>query len=179
MAIQCSVFCATSLDGFIARKSGAFDFLPPPVSDTGEDHGFDAFMATVDTVVLGRNTFEVVLGMGDAWFYPKPVLVLTHRPLELPERLRDKVEIGTGTPAEIVALMEKRGARRLYVDGGLTIQAFLRAGLIDDLTISQIPVLIGEGIRLFGAVETDVKLTVESTRLLAKTVLQTTWRVVR
>jgi len=178
--MRCSVFCAVSLDGFIARKDGALDWLKPaeaglPPADTG----YDAFMASVDYVVMGRNTFDVVLKMSDTWFYPKPVVVLTTRPLDLPAHLKGKVEGGRHSPAELVSLMEKRGAKRLYVDGGKTIQEFLNAGLIDDLVITQIPVLIGGGIPLFGPLEKDVKLTLESSRVLGGGAVQTTYRVAR
>ena len=177
MSVRCSVFCAVSLDGFIARKDGALDWLKPaeaglPPTDTG----FDAFMSAVDTVVMGRNTFDVVLGMSD-WFYSKPVYVLTSRPLELPERLKGKVEFGRPSPQELVALMERRGANRLYIDGGRTIQDFLNAGLIDDLILTRIPVLIGDGIPLFGPLAKDVTLTVESSRVLNGGAVQTTYRI--
>ncbi len=176
--MRCSVFCAVSLDGFIARKDGALDWLKPAESTLPPaDTGFDAFMASVDYVVMGRNTFDVVLGMGDPWFYSKPVHVLTTRPLELPARVKGKVEVGRGTPAEVVARMEQRGAKRLYVDGGRTIQDFLRAGLIDDLVITQIPVLIGEGIPLFGPLAKDLKLVIESSRVLGGGAVQTSYRV--
>ena len=177
--MRCSVFCAVSVDGYLARPDGAIDWLKPAESTLPPaDTGFDAFMASVDYVVMGRNTFEVVLGM-DPWFYSKPVYVLTTRPLDIPERLKGKVESGRHTPADLVALMESRGAKRLYVDGGKTIQAFLRAGLINDLVITQIPVLIGTGIPLFGATEKDVALTIESSRVLSGSAVQTTYRVER
>ncbi|HVE42808.1 MAG TPA: dihydrofolate reductase family protein [Planctomycetota bacterium] len=176
--VRCSVFCAVSLDGFIARKDGALDWLKPAESTLPPaDTGYDAFMTSVDSVVMGRNTFDVVLGMGDSWFYPRPVFVLTTRPLPLPERLKDKVEFGRHSPAEIVDLMERRGAKRLYVDGGKTIQDFLKAGLINDLVITQIPVLIGEGIPLFGPLGKDVRLTIESSRVLGGGAVQTTYIV--
>jgi dihydrofolate reductase len=180
MTLRCSVFCAVSLDGFIARKDGTLDWLKQAEAELPPaDTGFDAFMASVDTVVLGRNTFDVVLPMSETWFYSKPVYVLTTRPLALPDRLKDKVESGRGSPPEIVALMEKRGAKRLYVDGGKTIQDFLNAGLIDDLVITRIPVLIGEGIPLFGPLAGDVRLTLESSRVLAGGAVQSTYRVIR
>ncbi|RPH44705.1 MAG: dihydrofolate reductase [Planctomycetota bacterium] len=180
MTLRCSVFCAVSLDGFIARKDGALDWLKQAESDLPPaDSGFDAFMASVDYVVLGRNTFDVVLPMSERWFYSKPVYVLTTRPLALPERLKDKVESGRHSPPEIVALMEKRGAKRLYVDGGKTIQDFLKAGLIDDLVLTRIPVLIGDGIPLFGPLAKDVQLALESSRVLTGGAVQSAYRVVR
>src|SRR5262245_38345719 len=162
MAIQCSVFCAVSLDGFIARKDGTLDWLmgsDPNASGPPPDTGYDAFINSVDYIVLGRNTFDVVLNMiTDNWFYPKPVYVLTHHPpTQLPELVKGKVEFASHLPSELVALLENRGARRLYIDGGKTVQEFLRAGLIDDPRIGQIPVLIGDGIPLFGSVPTDIK----------------------
>jgi dihydrofolate reductase len=183
MPIRCSVFCATSIDGFIARKDGSLDWLmgsdpnspgPPPES------GYEAFMDSVDYVILGRNTFDVVLKMmTSTWFYRKPVHVLTHRPITLPEMLKGKVEFGSHTPVETVAMMEKRGAKRLYIDGGKTVQSFLRVGLIDDLTIGQIPILIGEGIPLFGSLPRDIKLEIESSRVQTVGAIQTTFRVLR
>jgi len=174
------VFCAVTLDGFIARRDGTLDWLKPAEAELPPaDTGFDAFMASVDTVVLGRNTFDVVLRMSETWFYSKPVYVLTTRPLALPDRLKGKVESGRHSPREIVALMEKRGAKRLYVDGGKTIQDFLNAGLIDDLVITRIPVLIGDGIPLFGPLAGDVRLTLESSRVLAGGAVQATYRVIR
>lgn len=175
MSVRCSVFCAVSLDGFIARPDGAIDWLKPaednlPPADTG----FDAFMASVDYVVMGRNTFDVVANMPGPWFYTKPVYVLTTRPL-----VHGKAESGRHTPEEFVALMAKRGAKRLYIDGGKTIQQFLRAGLIDDLCITQIPVLIGAGIPLFGPLERDVALKIDSSRVLGGGAVQTTYRVAR
>jgi len=95
----------------------------------------------------------------------------------VPERLKGKVESGRHTPADLVALMEGRGAKRLYVDGGKTIQAFLRAGLIGDLVLTQIPVLLGSGIPLFGLLEKDVALTIESSRVLSGGAVQTTYRI--
>ena len=180
MTLRCSVFCAVSLDGFIARKDGSLDWLKPAEAELPPaDTGFDAFMASVDYVVMGRNTFEIVLPMSETWFYSKPVYVLTTRPLARPDRLKGKVDSGRHSPREFVDLMEKRGAKRLYVDGGKTIQDFLKAGLIDDLVLTRIPVLIGDGIPLFGPLAKDVRLALESSRVLTGGAVQSTYRVIR
>jgi dihydrofolate reductase len=151
--MRATVFVGVSVDGFIARHDGRFDFLFGEAGD--EPHGFEEFLASVDAIVMGRNTFEVVRGM-DAWPYgDKRVVVLSNRPLGA---ARAGVEQMSGAPAEIVARLEASGARHLYVDGGLTIQEFLRAGLIQRLVISRVPVLIGEGIALFGALPHDLQL---------------------
>jgi len=152
--VKASVFIGTSLDGFIARVSGELDFLPP---GGGEPHGYDEFIATVDALVIGRKTFETVLAF-DTWPYgEKPVFVLsTHTLATAP--LGAVVEHMSGDPAEIVSQLEARGVRHVYVDGGITIQRFLRAGLIQRFIITRVPVLIGTGIPLFGALERDIPL---------------------
>jgi dihydrofolate reductase len=150
-----SVFIGTSVDGFIARLNGDLDFLP---ADGGEPHGYAEFMASVDALVIGRNTFETVLAF-PAWPYgDKRVVVLSNRPLDLSAVREGLVEQMAGPPAEIVAKLAASGAQHLYIDGGITIQGFLRAGLVQRLIITRVPVLIGEGIPLFGALPRDLRL---------------------
>jgi len=159
--MRASVFIATSLDGFIARQDGGLDWLP---ADGGEAHGYDEFIATVDAIVIGRKTFETVLAF-DAWPYgTKPVVVLSTRPSELKAPAGAVCDMMTGTPHEIVARLSARGMKHLYVDGGVTIQRFLEAGLIQRLIITRIPVLLGSGIPLFGPLTRDVRLEHVATR---------------
>ena len=168
-----SVFVGTSLDGFIARRSGAYDFLP---AGGGEPHGYEEFMATVDALVIGRNTFESVLRL-DSWPYgAKAVFVLSTRaPMSAPPGA--KVEHMSGDPVEIVSQLESRGIRHIYVDGGITVQQFLRAGLIQRLIITRVPVLIGEGIPLFGALSADIKLRHVATRSFKSGLVQSEYHV--
>jgi dihydrofolate reductase len=152
-----SVFVGVSVDGFLARPNGDFDFLEAGGS---EPHGYDEFMATVDTLVIGRKTFETVLSF-DHWPYgDKRVVVLSSRPLDLSTAAArgGVVEQMAGPPAEIVSRLAATGAHHLYVDGGITIQEFLRAGMIQRLIVTRVPVLIGEGIPLFGSLPHDVLL---------------------
>jgi len=150
-----SVFIGTSVDGFIARPNGDLDFLP---EGGGEPHGYNEFIASVDAIVIGRNTFEKVLTFG-AWPYgDKRVVVLSSRPVDLSPTSEGVVEQMAGPPVEIVSQLAASGARHLYVDGGITIQRFLRAGLIQRLIITRVPVLIGDGIPLFGTLPRDVRL---------------------
>jgi len=150
-----SVFVGTSVDGFIARKDGALDFLP---AGGGEPHGYDEFMASVDALVIGRNTFEIVLAFPKWPYGDKRVVVLSSRPVDLSAVRGGVVEQMSGTPAEIISKLAATGAHHLYVDGGITIQRFLQAGLVHRLTITRVPVLIGEGIPLFGTLLRDVRL---------------------
>lgn len=150
-----SVFIGTSVDGFIARPNGDLDFLP---FGGGEPHGYDEFIASVDALVIGRKTFETVLAF-PAWPYgDKRVVVLSSRPLDLSVARGAVVEQMSGPPAEIVSKLAASGAQHLYVDGGITIQRFLQAGLVQRLIITRVPVLIGDGIPLFGTLARDVRL---------------------
>lgn len=159
------VFIATSLDGFIARKDGAIDWLPGLDSDPGENYGYDAFIASVDGLVMGRNSFEKVLEFGE-WPYPKPVMVMSRTldPSTLRADLRDKVEISSASPRALMDELAGRGWRRVYVDGGQVIQSFLREGLIADMVVTRVPVLLGEGLPLFGPLASDVALEHIETR---------------
>jgi dihydrofolate reductase len=159
--MKLSVFCGVSVDGFLARPDHALDFL-----DAGgqEPHGFEEFYGSVDVVVIGRKTFEVVLGFG-GWFYgKKPVVVLSSRPIDFSSIKDGVVEQMSGEPAEIVKQLSARGLEHAYIDGGITIQRFLAAGVIDRLVITRVPVLIGEGIPLFGPVPRDIGLRHVETR---------------
>jgi dihydrofolate reductase len=150
-----SVFIGTSVDGFIARPNGEFDFLP---EGGGEPHGYDEFMASVDVLVIGRKTFETVQAL-PVWPYgDKRVVVLSSRPVDLSGARGGVVEQMAGPPAEILSNLAASGAHHTYVDGGITIQGFLRAGLIQRLIITRVPVLIGDGIPLFGTLPRDVRL---------------------
>ena len=156
-----SVFIGTSLDGFIARPNGDLDFLPP---DGGEPHGYSEFIASVDAIVIGRKTFETVLAMSPWPYGKKRVVVLSSKPLNLSAVVGGSVEQMSGPPSEIVSRLAASGAQHLYVDGGITIQRFLRAGLIQRLIITRVPVLIGDGIPLFGTLTRDIRLRHIATR---------------
>jgi dihydrofolate reductase len=162
------------VDGFIARKDGALDWLP---EGGGEEHGYEAFMATVDALVIGRSTYETVLGF-DAWPYgEKPVYVLSTKALA-PAPSDARVERLSGDPAVIVDQLDRRGVGHIYVDGGVTIQGFLRAGLIQRLIITRVPVLLGDGIPLFGPLLRDVRLQHVGTREYQSGLVQSEYLVI-
>ena len=156
-----SVFVGASVDGFIARANDDLDFLPP---GGGEPHGYDEFIASVDAIVIGRKTFETVLSMKPWPYGGKRVVVLSSLPVDFSAVVGGVVEQMAGSPAEIVAKLAASGAHHLYVDGGITIQQFLRAGLIQRLIITRVPVLIGDGIPLFGSLPHDIRLRHIATR---------------
>ncbi len=156
---RCSAFLAASLDGFIARPDGALDWLQP-FETSGEDYGFAAFFASVDALVIGRGTYDAVLGF-PAWPYRgKRVVVLTHRP----PAPRHGETFASGPPAEVLAPLGAAGVRQVYVDGGATVSSFLAAGLLDDLAVSVIPVVLGDGVRLFQPPLPERKLVLRDAR---------------
>lgn len=178
MRPTCRVFIATSLDGFIARPDGRIDWLEaqnarvPP----GEDCGYGAFIAGIDAIVMGRHTFEQALGF-ERWPYEQPVVVPSRRGVAVPGELAGRVSVTDETPTALVERLGAAGLRRLYVDGGQTIRSFLAASLIDELTITTVPVLIGEGRPLFGAPMADLGVTLVASRAYAFGFVQSTWRV--
>jgi dihydrofolate reductase len=178
LSIKASVFIATSLDGFIARANGDLDWLTGVESaSTEQDYGYQEFMDTVDTIVVGRKTFELVLTF-DTWHYSsKKVVVLSSRPNAVPPHLVDDGEWLSLPPQHLVERLAAQGATHLYIDGGKTIQGFLNAGLIDELTITRVPILIGTGVPLFGPLNHDVRLTHIATQQFENGFVQSKYRV--
>jgi|SRR5579863_74304 dihydrofolate reductase len=174
--MKASVFIGTSLDGFIARSDGTFDFLP---EGGGEPHGYNEFIATVDAIVIGRKTFETVLTVNPWPYGDKRVVVLSSSPVDFSKVIRGKVEQMAGSPAEIVSKLTATGATHLYIDGGITIQQFLRAGLIQRLTITRVPVLIGDGIPLFGSLPHDIHLRHIATRQYSSGLVSSEYQVLQ
>ena len=174
--MKISVFCGVSLDGFIARKNHTFDFLP----EEPEPHGFEEFFKSVDAIVIGRNTYEVVLKF-PGWHYGKKrVVVLSSRKLDfspLPKTAR--IEQMSGEPAEIVKQLESSGTKSVYLDGGITIQRFLNVGLVDRMIVTRVPVLIGEGIPLFGPVPRDIQLRHVGTKEYKSGLVTSEYEVIR
>lgn len=177
--MKCTVFIATSLDGFIARADGGIDWLHDTYGDVGgepEDMGYDAFTSTVDALVMGRNTFETVLGFDD-WPYGEiPVAVLSSSLQDPPASVPPTVTLSSEEPEEIVARLAAEGKQHLYIDGGVTIQRFLDAGLIDEMTITTLPVLLGTGIPLFAGTKSDIRFEHVSTRAFRSGLVQSVYR---
>lgn len=173
--MKLSVFVGTSLEGFIARPDGTFDFLP---TDTTEDHGFTEFFASVDLLLIGRKTYETALGFGEWPYVGKPVVVLSSSPLA-PAPSGAEVERMAGSPADVAAALAARGVRHVYLDGGATIRAFLAAGLVDRLVLTRVPVLIGSGIPIFGPLARDLPLRHVATRAFPSGLVQSEYEVAR
>jgi dihydrofolate reductase len=172
--MKASVFVGTSVDGFIARHNGDFDFLP---EGGGEPHGYTEFIATVDVLVIGRNTFEKVLTFNTWPYEDMRVVVLSSRAIDTSAIRGARVERMSGPPPEIVSRLAASGAQHAYIDGGITVQQFLRAGLIQRLVITRVPVLVGQGIPLFGSLAQDVILRHISTQTYASGLVKSEYEV--
>jgi dihydrofolate reductase len=158
--MKVSVYIATSLDGYIARCDGSIDWLNEAnaVVPEGEDCGFMAFMNSVDTLIMGRKTYEQVLSFGQWPYGDTPVVVLSHNSIEIPADLPDTISHSAESPSALLTRLATQGVKHVYVDGGSTIQGFLAESLIDEITLTQIPVIIGEGISLFAPQQGDITL---------------------
>ena len=144
------VFIATSLDGYIADLNNSIDWLHGVPNPEGDDAGYASFTAGVDALLMGRTTYEIVMGFDIPWPYDKPVFVLSTTLRKVPEELKGKVEFVNNTIEEVLAYINSKGFKNLYVDGGRTIQSLMEKDLIDDLILTRIPVVLGGGVPLFG-----------------------------
>ncbi len=181
MTAKTSAFIATSLDGFISRPDGSIDWLNQAntLVPSGEDCGYESFMATVDAIVMGRNTFEQVLTF-DEWPYGEmKVVVLSRKGVVVPDALRKNVSASMEAPELLVERLSSEGAQHLYVDGGKTIQSFLNVGAIDEITITVIPILLGTGRSLFGPLKLDVILRHVSTNTYTFGFVQSKYCVIK
>ena len=165
--MKCSVFIATSADGFIAAKDGSVDWLHmagngKELTKEDADLGLSDYLSSVDCLIMGRKCMEVISNMNltpEQWFYGDlKIIVLSNTLKEAPDNLKDKVEMYSGDLLTLIAHLEKEGYKHAYVDGGTTIQAFINLKLIDELTITKAPILLGEGIPLFGKTSKNIKL---------------------
>lgn len=165
--MKCSVYIATSVDGFIARKDGNVDWLHTAGNskvDMGEhaDMGMVDYMASVDCLIMGRKCMEMISNMNltpEQWPYGNTrIIVLSNTLKQAPKNMKDKVEMYSGDLNILVSQLEGEGHKHAYIDGGTTIQAFLNLQLINEMIITRTPVLLGEGIPLFGKTGKDIKL---------------------
>ena len=161
------VYIACSLDGFIARLDGSIDWLQNLSNPSNSDFGFNDFMESIDGILMGRNTFNVVQGF-DKWPYNKPVFILSNKLREIDKKYFGKATIVHGNIKTIIEGLERSGIKKLYVDGGKTIQSFLNEDLIDEMTITTIPILLGNGIRLFDFIKVELSFEITKSEVLSK-----------
>jgi dihydrofolate reductase len=152
-----SVFTATSLDGYIADRNGGIEWLHAIPNPNNDDMGYVEFINEIDALVMGRKTFETVCGFDIDWPYDKPVFVLSNTLTEIPEGHKGKAFLIKGTITEILEQIYAKGYYQLYIDGGSTIQNFLKADLIDEMILTTIPIVLGGGTTLFSELPNELK----------------------
>lgn len=180
--MKTSIYIATTLDGFIAREDGSLDWLTGSDGNVdqdleGEDFGFASFMDSIDVLVMGRNTYDMVVSSGHWPYGSMQVKVLSNTLSKFSDSLSSTVEIKSCSPDKLYSELKNSGAKHLYIDGGKTIQGFLKSGLIDEITITRVPVIIGSGIPLFSAVKNDVQLNHLETKSFKNGFVQSKYEV--
>ena len=173
------VYIATSLDGYIGAPDGSLDWLETVPAPEGDDLGYGEFIARVQAVVMGRRTFETVVGFGVGWPYPVPGIVLSTTLTEVPDEFAERVTLFAGEPDQVIARAVQMGFADLYIDGGITIQRFLAADLIDELILTEIPILLGAGDRLFGELEREMVFELVEAGTLANGLVKRRYRRAR
>lgn len=169
------IYIATSIDGYIARKDGDIDWLMEIPNPENNDFGFSAFMKEMDGIIMGRRTFEQVVSFGQ-WLYAKPVFVLSNSMKSVPSKFENKVEIVSGSLASIIDSLNKKGYVNLYIDGGKTIQSFLKQNLIDEIIITMIPIILGSGIPLFAEMDIEIKMRHVETEIYNNTLVKSRYK---
>jgi dihydrofolate reductase len=170
------VYIATSLDGYISDKDDGLDWLDSIPNPDNIDMGYGDLMNSVDAIVMGRKTFEVVCGFDGPWPYSKPVFVLSNSMSSLPEGYEGKAELVSGSLADVLATLHGRGHQDLYIDGGTTIQNFLKEDLIDEMIITVLPILLGGGSSLFGELSQPMEFEHVKTEVLLNAMVQCCYR---
>lgn len=176
--MKVSVFIATSLDGYIARKDGDIDWLMAADTSAGnEDYGYQAFADSIDCLVMGRNSLEKVMSFPQWPYEDKQVIVLSRTMKTVPDTLQGRIELYAGELDTLLERLDGEGCRRIYIDGGRTIQSFLQTGMVTDMTITTIPILLGEGLPLFDTMERSITLQHISTRAYPSGMVQSTYEI--
>lgn len=171
-----SIFIATSIDGFIADKNGGLDWLHSIPNPDNNDMGYVEFTNRIDALVMGRKTFETVIGFDVPWPYDKPVFVLSNKLEEIPESHKDKAILAKGSPTEILEQIHAKGYERLYIDGGTTIRNFLNADLIDEMILTTIPILLGGGSSFFAELPKELKFELVETKTFLDQITQSHYK---
>lgn len=172
MSQKISIFIATSIDGYIADNEGGLDFLRSVPNPDNDDMGYAEFISDMDALIMGRNTFQTVLGFGINWPYRLPVYVLSNTLNTAPENLSGKVSIVSGDLKNILEKLSSEGHSHIYIDGGKTIQTFLKENMIDEMIITTVPVILGSGFKLFDQDTSSIDYDLKSSKVLLNQIVQ-------
>ena len=171
-----TVFIATSLDGYIADKDGGLDWLNSIPNPDNLAMGWVNFIDRIDALVMGRRTFDKVCSFNCEWPYSKPVFVLSNSLKSIPEGYEAKAEPIKGSLSKVIEKIHQRGYKHLYIDGGVTVQSFLKEDLIDEIIITTIPILLGGGTPLFGELSRQIQFEHVKTEVFLNAIVQNHYR---
>lgn len=169
------VYIATSIDGYIATKDGGLDWLEQVPNPSKSDFGYEAFLERIEAIIMGRNTFEKIMTFSP-WPYQKKVFVLSNQLRSIPKTMSAKAELIKGDLKDVVNKLRDRGFKTLYVDGGKTIQSFLKENLIDEIILSKVPIVLGNGVPLFGMQDFSIRFEHLSTQAFAGGLVQSHYK---
>ena len=170
------VFIGASLDGYIADRNGGLNWLTSIPNPEQSDMGYNAFMAKVDALVMGRKTYETVCSFEGDWPYAKPVFILSRSLDTIAEEYRGKAELVKGSLTEILKQIHDKGCHKLYIDGGVTIQNFLKEDLIDEMTITTIPIVLGGGSALFSILPKELEFALVESKVFLNQLVRNRYR---
>ncbi|WP_282126188.1 dihydrofolate reductase family protein [Marinifilum flexuosum] len=170
------VFIAQSLDGYIADRNGGLGWLEMVPNPEKLDMGYMSTIERIDALVMGRNTFDTVCSFGIDWPYTKPVFVISNSMSEVPGKYKGKIELVKGSLSEILESIHAKGYESLYIDGGKTIQSFLKEDLIDELIVTTIPILLGEGASLFGNLPKEQEYELVESKVYLDQIVQSAYK---
>ncbi len=169
-----SVYIATSIDGYIARKDGNLDWLQ--YGHTGdEDYGFKKFISSIDALILGRNTYQVVSGFNEWPYKEKRVIVLSNTLKEV----REEAELFSGELSELLSKLHSENIKHIWIDGGITASKFLEAGFVDELTVSVIAMILGSGIPLFSVMNREHRCRLVTSQTYPSGLVQLKYEVIK
>ncbi len=168
-----SIYIATSIDGYIARKDGSLDWLDR-VGGFDEDYGFQKLLGSIDAVILGRKTYEIASTVPDP--YPGKKVVVLSNSLN---SVKNGMELYRGDLAELLAKLQKEGIKHIWVDGGVTISQFLSSQLVDTMTLSIIPVILGSGIPLFNVISKEIPCRLISSQSYQSGLVQLNYEIIK
>lgn len=173
---QIKLFIAASLDGYIARENHSLDWLDQLEHMKDEDYGYAEFLESVDILLIGRKTYEEVLGFGVEWPYQGKKSYVFTADSEFTTETPDTEVVNELTPEFITQLQEAESDIWL-VGGGKLIASFLKLGAVDDILVSIIPVMLGNGIPLFPEIHKDAKLQLVSCESFRNGVVNLSYRL--
>lgn len=170
------VFLGKSIDNYIAGKNGELDWLDMIPNPDQLDMGYNDLMNAIDAIVMGSTSFKTVLGFGIDWPYTKPVFVLSRSIKDIPENLKDKVTLLQGKETDVIDAIRNKGFKNLYIDGGNVVQNFLKQDLIDELRLTTIPIILGDGIPLFDVLPKSLEFEHIKTEVFYNQIVQSCYK---